>query len=144
MTTNVGTTLAIATGTPTAEDASSYGVLSFVTIEGVLTIPPIGDTASPSKSDLLKTGRTLNDMGARTLGDLSIGFETVSPDAGMDDVRATTKDTNYSFKVSYPDGKTKYFYGKVDSIQENEANAGSKRGGTFMIFTNSGEVIVDA
>jgi hypothetical protein len=144
MTTNVGTTLSIATGKPTAEDASSYGALSFVVIEGVLTIPPIGDTAEPNKSSLLKTGRTLNDMGARTLGDLSITFEEVSPDAGMDDVRACVNDTDYSFKVAYPDGKTKYFYGKVDNIQENEASTSTKRGGSFMIFPNSGEVIVDA
>lgn len=144
MTTNVGTTLAIATGKPSAEDASSYGALSFDTCEGVLTIPPIGDTGSPAKSSLLKTGRVLNDMGERTLGDLNITFEEVSPDAGMDAVRAASTDTDYSFRVTYNSGRIRYFYGKIDNLQENEATANSKAGGSFTIFVNSGEVKVDA
>lgn len=144
MGTNIGAVIAIASGSVTAEDASSYALKSYVTIEGTLSIPPIGDTASPSKSTLLKTGRVKNEKGERTLGDLSITFKELATDPGMDAVRAANlTNDDYSFRVTYRNGRIKYFYGMVSDLQENEATASTEEGGSFTILTNSGEVIVE-
>jgi hypothetical protein len=144
MGTNIGAVIAIATGTPSAEDASAFGALSYVTVEGTLSIPPIGDTAAPSKSTLLKTGRVKNEKGERTLGDLTISFKELATDAGMDAVRAAyLTDVDYSFRVTYRNGRIKYFYGMVNDLQENEATASTEEGGSFVILTNSGQVTVE-
>lgn len=144
MGTNIGAVIAIATGTPATEDQSAFAALSYVTVEGTISIPPIGDTASPIKSTLLKTGRVKNEKGERTLGDLSISFKELGTDAGMDAVRAAYLTNNdYSFRVTYRNGRIKYFYGQVNDLMPNEATASTDEGGTFVILTNSGEVIVE-
>lgn len=140
MGTNIGAELSIATGLPATFDQIGYEALTWEPLVGTLNIPAIGDSRSPIKSTLLKTGRTKNSLGSATLGDLTVTFREEATDDGLDDVRAANvTDTDYSFRVSYPNASTRtiYFYGKVTDLKENEATADSEAGGSFMILTNS-------
>jgi len=138
MSTNIGTTLSIATGAPATEDATGYNALTWVKIVGVLTVPQIGDTQGDVTSSLLETGRVKHSNGEKTIGNLTITVKDESPDAGMTAVIAAAgAGTTHSFKAAYANGTTKQFYGLVANYQVNEASTSTEAGAQFEIRPNS-------
>lgn len=138
MATNIGTVLAVVAAKPATQSKSGFSALSFIDIEGTLSVPILGMTQASITSNLLKSGLTQHSHGTRTIGEKTIPFKEVSPDAGMTIVRANAgAEQECSFKITYASGRIGYFFGLIADLQENEATTETEAGGTFVIRPNS-------
>ena len=142
----VGTTLAVVSGQPGTEDASSYEAMSpaLTAVGKVIDISELGDQSTDIAFDLLQPGRTTHVNGVKDMGEITVTCEYDAADAGQDIIRAANNsNTTHSFRVTDADGADRYFYGLVANVRDLARSANQYKGFTFVIRPQSGTVDAD-
>jgi hypothetical protein len=137
-TNSIGSSIAIATGLPSAFTEIGYEAMTWVVIGGLEALDELGDETALISTPLLLTGRVRQLKGATTGSTTSIVLAAEPTDAGQIALIAAAKDmtsAEYSFRVNEPGAAsapetyysgvfTNYKIGKksVSDIQRISAN----------------------
>lgn len=140
----IGSTLAIASGSPATEDQSGYEALSLTTVGKVISIGELGDTSEDIAFDLLQPGRRSHVNGVKDLGEISVVLEYDRADAGLTILEAANNgNVTHTFRVTDTDGDDYYFQGLVANLRDSERTANTYKGQTFIIRGQTGITKVD-
>lgn len=137
--TSTGVLLAVFAGPPATVDSAGFGAVSmtYTPVGEVVEIPEYGPNAQVVESNPLATGITEKFKGFINYGSVALGLEIDFDDAGQqifeDAVEGATKNTQHSFRITYPDGTIEYFAGKVFSYTRNPGSANSMIGSTAQV-----------
>lgn len=141
----IGSTLSIAASTPSSEDASGYGAISYIVVGKVISIGEVGDTSEDITFDLLASGRRSHVNGVKDLGEISVVLETDLSDAGLAVLKAANNgNTTHSFEITDSDGESVYFQGLVANLRDSERTANTYKGSSFVMRGQTGVVRVEA
>ncbi len=137
----IGATIAVAVATPATIDAAGFGALSYTTVGKIASFGAVGDSSADIAVELLD-GRTEHVNGVKDGGAIPFAFR-YDTDAGQA-ILTTNSNNNVdlSFKVTDPDGKLAYFYGKCANVKDNERAPGSYKGLTGEVRVNSATIRV--
>lgn len=130
-TTAAGTAIAMSAAAPATEDAAGYAALTYTEIGQVEQIGAIGATTEVITFQPLK-GAAQKHKGGTNFGSIQPALAHDDSDAGQTLLRTAAEDLTdlYSFKVTYPDGATRYFQGRVFGYPE------TVQGATSMLMAN--------
>ena len=125
-TTAAGSALAISAASPATPDAAGFGALTYTEIGNIEKIGTIGATYNKTEFKPLKGG-TKKFKGSVDYGALQPSLAHDDSDAGQTLLRTAADDlvTQYSFKVTYPDGAKRYFQGQCFGYPEVTDNVDS-------------------
>jgi hypothetical protein len=140
--TDIGATLAFASGAPATFDSAGYGAMSFTTVSHLVSLPEIGTSDATIAAPDLTSGYTQTLKGASTgkAGTVMVRDEGDS-DAGQAAVQTASATTaENSFKLTYANGSIIYITGPVMNWKRNAATDTSYAGFSFDIFNNHREV----
>ena len=137
----IGSVIACVAATPATIDAAGFGALSYTTIGKIASFGSVGDSSADIPVELLD-GRTEHVNGVKDGGAIPFAFR-FDTDAGQTLlVNNSNNNVDLSFKITDPDGKLAYFYGKVANVKDNERAPGSYKGLTGEVRVNSATVRV--
>ncbi len=148
-TSDIGTTIEIASGVPATIDAAGYAALTYVKAEGLVSVGSIGDSHASINVPDLETGRTGTKKGAVTGTATPVVFRDIlvagTRDQGQTNFKEAAKSRDeYSFKVTDPDGAIDYVSGVVMNHNRNERTDSSYAGFSVDITNNYEPVEVAA
>ena len=117
--TSAGSTLSIATGSPTTYDAAGFTSLSYVTVGEVVDIGEITNREYSVVNHAPVGGRIVKVFkGSYKMGSLQIKMGRDNTNAGQTALRAALlSDADYSFKVTLQDLSKIHFVGKITSLK---------------------------
>jgi hypothetical protein len=132
-----GTLLALSAGTPATFDAAGYAALTF-TVLGEVTDPgEMGETWSVATHVPLANGRTQKFKSTRDAGQQTIQLALDTDDAGQILAKAASLSTsNYSFRMTMPNGDIYYSRGLVTSFTVSPGSAGDITPATLVVDRN--------
>ena len=109
-----------------ATDAASYALDTYIAVGEVESIGEFGDEVSAATFTALANRRVRKFKGTYDAGNiqLTVGFD--SGDAGQTALNTSLKDegsADYNFKITFEDGDTFYFSGKVMSRRISAGSA---------------------
>lgn len=140
--TSTGVAVAVVKAKPGTEDGTGYAALSWVNCGELVDLPEFGPNIQVVESNPLATGRVAKYPGFVNNGSISMGFELDFADAGQSILEAglaipPAPFEEHSFRVTYPDGTTEYFFGGIFSYTRNVGSANSMVGATVQVEINS-------
>ena len=128
-TSDITTTVAIATGIPATFDKAGYEALTWVQIKGIVSVGAIGVTDAITDVPNLETGFTKGVKGARVGDVISMPIAQVTGDPGQVAAEAAAAGfTEYSFRINEPGPLTQYFSGLPMNWKRNERSTSSYAG----------------
>jgi hypothetical protein len=138
----IGGTVAVSVATPGTVDASGFGALTYTVVGNMISFGETGDEAADISIPLL-SGRTLHVNGAKDGGSRKFAYQYELSDAGQVLIRANTNNnTDVSVKITDPDGKIEYFYGRIANLKRSERTSAAFKGESGEFRVNSAVVIV--
>lgn len=133
----IGSVIAAVVATPATIDAAGFAALTYVPIGKIASWGAIGDTSNDITVDLLD-GRVEHVNGAKDGGAVPFTIRADAPDAGQAILLAqSNSNTEVSFKITDPDGKIAYLFGKVANVQDQERSSSNYKGYTGEVRVNS-------
>lgn len=136
-----GTTIAIASGSPTTFDAAGYAALSYSVIGEVLDLGSFGKDFTLVTHNPLGDRKTLKFRGSYNQGSLQVKLAkatVANVDAGQAAVQtALGSDASVSIKVTFQDGSKSYFTAKVMSFMTSVGSVNSILGGEVKLEIDS-------
>lgn len=131
-------------GNATADQSTDFvegdfSAMTFVEIDGWQQMGALGDTAALISTDLINRGRTIKQKGTKNAGSMQNVFAIIADDAGQALLEAAAQtDDNYAFKITFPDGSTRYFIALVmtQELPGGEANTVLMINATLEINSN--------
>lgn len=133
----IGASIGCVVGTPATIDAAGFAALSYAAIGKVASWGELGDTSNDIPVELLD-GRVEHVNGARDGGAVPFAIRSDAGDAGQTILVAQSNSNNeVSFRITDPDGKIAYFFGKVANVKDNERAPGSYKGFKGEVRVNS-------
>ena len=140
----IGSTLKVVASTPAAEDASSYGALSMITVGKVISIGEIGDTNEDIAFDRLADGRRVHVNGTKDMGDIPVVLDYDRDDAGLTIIEAGEgSNTTHSFLITDSDGDQYYFQGLIANFKSPAREANAYKSVNFVIRSQTGITTID-
>ncbi|MDZ4393867.1 hypothetical protein [Cypionkella sp.] len=137
----IGAVIAVSVATPATVDASGFNALTYTTVGKIASFGSVGDSSADIPVELLE-GRTEHVNGVKDGGAIPFAFRS-DTDAGQTLlVNNSNNNVDLSFKITDPDGKIAYFYGKIANVKDNERAPGSYKGLTGEVRVNSATVRV--
>lgn len=138
----IGATLGISVATPATVDAAGFGALTYTAVGKVISIGETGDESEDISIPLL-SGRTLHVNGAKDGGSRDFAYQYEVADAGQVLIRANTNNNvDVSVKITDPDGKIEYFYGRLANVKRTERTSSAYKGEKGQIRVNSDVITV--
>ena len=140
--TDIGTTLSIATGVPSAFTEAGYEAMAWVNVVGLVSIGELGDDHETVTVPDLTAGRIRTLKGAATGTTVAIALraplasETATGQTNCETAAKSNGGSEHSFKITDADGKSDYVSGVVMSWKRLERSTGSYQGYTFSITAN--------
>lgn len=122
--TAAGSQLAISAAQPATQDEAGFTALTFLNIGLVDKIGPMGATYAQTTFQPL-VGPEITIKGGAKYGVINPSYASDSEDAGQA-LMATASDeqiTDYSFRLTRPDGSIRYWMGKVFGVPEDIGTA---------------------
>lgn len=133
----IGATVGCVAASPATDDAAGFAALSYVPIGKIASWGAVGDTSNNIAIDLLD-GRVEHVNGARDGGVIAFTIRDDADSAGQAILKAQSNtNTEVSFKVTDPDGKIAYVYGKVANVRDQERTSSNYKGFTGEVRVNS-------
>jgi len=129
--TNIGLTVSIVEGLPATQDQAGFEALTFVKVGQVTNVGPSGATAAEVPSKPLETGITEYFIGFIDFGNMTIDMDFDEDDAGQllirdaMDINDTSFGKEFSVKLKYLSGTTRYFVGRFFGAPETAGGADS-------------------
>ena len=138
----IGATLGVSVAVPATVDAAGFGALTYTAVGAMISIGETGDESEDITIPLL-AGRTLHVNGAKDGGSRDFAYQYEIADAGQILLRANTNNnTDVSFRITDPDGKIEYFYGRVAGAKRSERTSSAYKGEKGQLRVNSNVVTV--
>lgn len=137
----IGALIACSVATPGTIDSSGFGALTWTTIGKVVSWGQVGDTSNSIDIELL-SGRVEHVNGVIDGGEIpwTVRFDV---DAGQTLlVNNSNNNADVSFRITDPDGKLAYFFGRVANVQDQERNSTNFKALSGVIRVNSATVRV--
>lgn len=145
---NTGVILAVTAGQPATFDDTGYAALTFTDVGEVLSFGEFGSTVSEVQSQPLATGVTEFFAGFIEYGQMSLGLERDSSDAGQEIIQShvdgADKRQAFSAKITLPDGEIIYCDVRAFSSTINVGGANAMIGSTANLRINNVPVFVEA
>lgn len=136
--TDLGTAFKAAVGKPATEDQTGYGNLTWIDVEGPVSISERGDSVTDIAEPTLKDGRVEHFNGQKDGGTITIPIKHIEGDAGQAALLAAAgTNTVHSFQEVDIDNKAHFYYGRVQSMRRREATTQSNKGYILTIVVNS-------
>lgn len=132
----IGAVIGCVVGLPATIDSAGFAALSYTTIGKIAEWGEVGDSSNSIDINLLE-GRVEHLNGAKDGGEIAftLRFDT---DAGQTLlVNNNNGPLDLSFRVTDPDGKIAYFYGRVANIRDQARNSTNFKGLTGVVRVNS-------
>ena len=139
--TSAGSTLSIATGSPTTYDTTGFTALTYVVVGEVTDIGEVGReyavaTHSPIGSRLVKKFK-----GSYNNGSMAIQMARETSNAGQTALKAALlSDADYSFKITLQDLSKIHFVGKVTAFKNSVGSVDQITGSTCTVELN-GDIV---
>ena len=136
---DIGHVFAVATGAPATQDAAGYVALTWVKVEGLISIGAFGDEFAAIGVPDLETGREQTIKGKIAAMIIDLPFREVDGDAGQAAMEAANLSLSgeYSFRITNTKtSKVTYHSGPVMGWQENEKTDTSYAGFSGKIASN--------
>ncbi len=143
-TNDIGTTIAIATGAPATIDQAGFEALTFVAVNGLVSVGEVGDDQETITIPDVTAGRNRTIKGVKTGTTIAIALREVPADAGQAAAK-TASDAlggEHSLRITEPGGTIQYIAGPVTGWKRNERSTTSYAGFTYNITTNYADVSV--
>jgi hypothetical protein len=150
---NIGKTIYVAEALPATNNEAGFDALTWVKVNGLVSVGSLGVSHSNIDVPDLQTGFTTGVKGAGTGNDVSIVFRTVASDAGQEDVRNLANAGGAaavgSIKIVRGTGASQapavgdavqYAQGYFHTYTENEASDTSYEGFTVQFKQNAATV----
>lgn len=138
----IGATVAVVAAAPATEDAAGFGALSYTAVGLMVSFGETGDEAEDIEIPLL-SGRTKHVNGARNGGSREFAYQYESADAGQNILRTNSNNNvDVSVKITDPDGKIEYFYGRVANLKRTERTSSQYKGEMGEFRVNSAVIVV--
>lgn len=140
--TSAGSTLAIATGSPTTYDATGFAAMTYVTIGEVTDIGEVTNREYAVVNHSPIGSRTVKKFkGSYQTGSLQIQMARDTANVGQTALRAALlSDADYAFKVTLQDASKIHFVGKVTSFKTSIGSVDQITGANCTIEL-SGDVV---
>ena len=136
---NNGAKLLVAVGRPATENQTGYGALTWVQVDGIVTIPEMGDESEDISESTLADGRNTHQYGVKDGGAYSLNIKHIDGDAGRELLEAQSlNNATVSFQRVYNSGKALFSFGLVGPVKQREASGSNFEGVTASIVVNSG------
>lgn len=124
--TNIGTTIAIGSGTPATHDAAGFAALTYIEVVGVASIPELGASSSIVSQADLKDGVVIKDHGEVDFGGGNVQMREVVGDAGQLAIKnARENQTRVPIKITRASGVVEYAIAIFTSFRKTEATTGN-------------------
>ena len=137
----IGAVIAVSVATPATVDSTGFAALSYTTVGKIASFGSVGDSSADIAIELLE-GRTEHVNGVKDGGAIAFAVR-YDTDAGQTLlVNNSNNNTDLSFKITDPDGKIAYFYGRIANVKDNERAPGSYKGLSGEVRVNSATVRV--
>ena len=144
----IGQTLFVAEALPSANTAAAFESLSWVKVNGLITLPQLGITHSMIDVPDLETGFTSADKGAGQGTDTTMTFSEKPADAGQEDIKNAADGDSGILSVKIVDGSgaaqapvtgdpVKYAQGIAHSHQPNQGDNAAYEGFTIGFRQNA-------
>lgn len=123
--------------------AADFSGQTWTPIDGWETMGALGDSSEAIKTALINRGRMVKQKGVADAGSYECKFVRLDTDPGQIALRAARgSQSNYAFRVTYPNGTTERFIGLVMSGSNEGGSANTVLMLTVTIEVNSNVVIV--
>ena len=148
--TDIGTTIAIATGVPATFDEAGYEAMSFVNIVGLVSIGELGDEHESISVPDLTAGRIRTLKGAATGTTVAIALraplsgEVVTGQTNAKTAATANGGQEHSFRILDASGNAEYVSGVAMSWKRSERSTSSYEGYSFSLTANYPVVYVAA
>jgi len=146
--TSTGITLGIVALKPATEDSAGYAALTFIPFGELTSLPAFGPSTSVVEHKPLATGIVIKSKGFINFGSVALEAAYDDLDAGqiiaLAGVVGAGKFLTHSFKLLYPSGRIRYWFGQFFTSQEVPGSADSMVGLTAQVEINSVIVNVPA
>jgi len=144
----IGQTLFVAEALPSANTAAAFESLSWVKVNGLITLPQLGITHSMIDVPDLQTGFTSAVKGAGQGTDTTATFREVASDAGQEDIKNVANSQAGLISIKIVDGSgvaqapvtgdpVKYAQGIAHSHQPNQGDNAAYEGFTIGFRQNA-------
>ena len=141
----IGSTFSLVMASPATEDQTGYEALTYVEVDGVLSIPEFGDDSEAGTVTLLKTGRTQHFNATKIVPPFTMTYKYKLTDAGQALIRTNANNsTECSVKITDTDGRDVYIQGVLANLRDVERTPNSYRGESFEFRSITGRTIVTA
>lgn len=146
-TSDITTTLWIATGVPATFDKAGYEAMTWTKVGGIVSVGAIGVTDNLIDVPDLETGFTKGVKGARVGTVIATAMREIKSDAGQAAFKAACAAfTEYSFKILEPTAsdEVEYISGLPHDWTRNERSTTAYAGFTANLRSNYPSVVVAA
>ena len=144
----IGQTLFVAEALPSANTAAAFESLTWVKVNGLITLPQLGITHSMIDVPDLQTGFTSAVKGAGQGTDTTATFREVASDAGQEDIKNVANSQAGLISIKIVDGSgvaqapvtgdpVKYAQGIAHSHQPNQGDNAAYEGFTIGFRQNA-------
>lgn len=125
--TSTGLVIALSASLPATEDSAGYGALTYTDVGEVTAIGDVGANTQMVPHEALASGVTVKFKGFTDYGSVAVDMALDDSDAGQAiiDAAVDAVNTQYSVKLTFPNGGIRYWYGKAFSNQEGGLSANS-------------------
>lgn len=128
----IGVEVSISAATPATFDESGVDALTFTEIEGIISVPELGDTTETISVNQLKEGRTTFTNGVKMFPEITIPYLYSSSDSGQVIVRAGNNgNTIHTLRIEDVDGSQINLVGYVANVVDTERSVDVHRGQSF-------------
>lgn len=139
--TSTGVLVGLVAAEPATFDQAGFAALTFVNIGELTNVPEFGPDVQVVTHEPLADGITKKFKGFINYGSVALEAGLDDDDAGQALIEAGVtggdKNTEHSFKLTYPDGAVRYWTGKLFSYTENPGSANSMVSTTVNVEINS-------
>ena len=139
--TSAGSTLSIATGSPTTYDGAGFAALTYVVVGEVVDIGELGKEYAVVNHNPVGTRYTKKFKGSYNNGSLQIQMARDTSNTGQTAMLAALQsDADYSFKITLQDLVKMYFVGKVTTMKTSVGSVDQITGSNCTVEI-SGEIV---
>ena len=143
-TSDITTRVFLATGVPATFDKAGYEAMTWLQVQGIVSVGTIGVTDSIIDVPDLETGFTKGVKGARVGTVTALAMREIKSDAGQDALKTACEAfTEYSLKVLEPtaSGEVEYISGLPHDWTRNERSTTAYAGYTANFRSNYPSVV---
>ncbi len=137
----IGAVIGCVASSPATVDQAGFAALSYTTIGKIVSWGAVGDQSEDIAIPLLD-GRVEHVNGSKDGGEIpfTLRFDT---DAGQTIlVNNSNNNTDVSFRITDPNGKIAYFFGRVANVRDQERSNSNFMGLTGVVRVNSATIRV--